>query len=317
MLALPNMVQFVAAVFLCLALKRGNFVFGAKSNGSAAELSSSNFPETAGVEPIPCHSHNDYLRTHPLIDALEIGCISVEADVWQQDDMKNDLRVGHTEDSLSDDRTLKGMYVQPIVQRLQAVNAARQSSQALNVPWNGIFLANKSQTLVLLIDFKTGGDKTWSTLMAALDPLRDGGWLSYWDIEKRHFQQGAITMVASGNSTLDDVMKTRFSDRGIVRRDIFLDAPLANLYASNEYDTTNSFYASTNYAKSSKSVTVEDQIATANRLHLKSRYWNAPNGEGNPKVTALWKELLKDDVGIFNVDHLANFKRWWDRSRSP
>lgn len=37
---------------------------------------------TRGVQPINCHSHNDYTRRVPLFDALRWGCTSVEADVW-------------------------------------------------------------------------------------------------------------------------------------------------------------------------------------------------------------------------------------------
>lgn len=112
---------------------------------------------------------------------------SVEADIWQKDDMKDDLRVGHTEGSLKDDRTLKSLYITPIIERLQAVYAARPSSPAPDAPWNGMFLTKPGQSLVLLIDFKTEGDATWSTVMATLQPLRDDGWLSYWDTQKNTF----------------------------------------------------------------------------------------------------------------------------------
>lgn len=305
----------IAAV-LCVSLLSSpqSFVSGAPTKRSPSAPSSSSFPETAGVQPIPCHSHNDYLRDHPLIDALQNGCISVEADIWQRDDMKDDLRVGHTPSTLKDDRTLKSLYVDPIVKRLEAVNSGRQLRPAVDAPWKGIFLTSPTQSLVLLIDFKTSGNATWSTLMSALGPLRDGGWLSYWDVKKGHFQPGAVTLVASGKSTLDEVNGATIpaNKTNPERRDIFLDAPLANLGTSNEYNTMNSFYASTNYAHNSNPVKVGAQITAANALHLKSRYWNAPDLRGSPEQRDVWQELIEDDVGIFNTNHLTAFREWWE-----
>ena len=314
MLLLPGSMKTAAVLCVSLFFSPHSFVSGTAIKRFPSAPSSSSFPETAGVQPIPCHSHNDYLRDHPLIEALHNGCTSVEADIWQRNDMKDDLRVGHTSSTLKDDRTLKSLYVDPIVKRLEAVNSGRQLSPAVDAPWKGIFLTSPAQSLVLLIDFKTGDDATWSTLMSALEPLRDGGWLSYWDIKKGHFQPGAVTLVASGKATLDEVNGgTVSADKGNPeRRDIFLDAPLADLGTTNEYNTMNSFYASTKYESSLNSDKVKAQIAAAKALHLKSRYWGAPDARGSLQQIVLWQELLKDDAGIFNTNHLITFRKWWE-----
>lgn len=52
---------------------------------------------SGGIQPVPVHSHNDYMRHVPIFDALAVGCESVEADIWLR---KDDLLVGHSEDSL-------------------------------------------------------------------------------------------------------------------------------------------------------------------------------------------------------------------------
>jgi hypothetical protein len=72
---------------------------------------------TRDVLPLPCHSHNDYWRRVPLFDAIHWGCTSVEADVWQFEDQK-DLLVGHSAASLTPGRTLRSLYVDPIVELL-------------------------------------------------------------------------------------------------------------------------------------------------------------------------------------------------------
>jgi hypothetical protein len=42
------------------------------------------------IQPVPCHSHNDYWRTISLHSALQAGCTSVEADVWLINDYDSD-----------------------------------------------------------------------------------------------------------------------------------------------------------------------------------------------------------------------------------
>jgi hypothetical protein len=72
---------------------------------------------TRDVLPIPCHSHNDYWRRVPLFDAIHWGCTGVEADVWLFND-QDELLVGHSSSSLSPTRTLRSLYVDPLVDLL-------------------------------------------------------------------------------------------------------------------------------------------------------------------------------------------------------
>lgn len=75
--------------------------------------------------PKPCHSHNDYWRPYPLFSALVAGCTSVEADVWLSDDGSwNRLFVGHDPRSFSPARTLRSMYLDPLLAILDAENTA-------------------------------------------------------------------------------------------------------------------------------------------------------------------------------------------------
>ena len=53
------------------------------------------------------HAHNDYLHARPLLDALECGFCSVEADIYLVD---GQLLVAHTQLELSPDRTLRSLY---------------------------------------------------------------------------------------------------------------------------------------------------------------------------------------------------------------
>lgn len=75
---------------------------------------------TRNVQPIPCNSHNDYERRRPLFDALQWGCTSVEADVWWFEG-EEELFVGHHTASLKRDRTFRSLYVDPLLEILDAM----------------------------------------------------------------------------------------------------------------------------------------------------------------------------------------------------
>ncbi|KAH0421245.1 hypothetical protein CcaCcLH18_13548 [Colletotrichum camelliae] len=77
---------------------------------------------THSVVPRNCHSHNDYWRPYPLFSALAAGCVGVEADIWLSDDGL-DLLVGHDRGSLSSERTLQKMYLDPLVSILEHQNS--------------------------------------------------------------------------------------------------------------------------------------------------------------------------------------------------
>jgi hypothetical protein len=56
------------------------------------------------------HAHNDYEHTRPLLDALDQGFCSVEADVWRA---KAERLVSHTPLDLKAGRTLPALYLDP------------------------------------------------------------------------------------------------------------------------------------------------------------------------------------------------------------
>ncbi|GIJ89269.1 altered inheritance of mitochondria protein 6 [Aspergillus pseudoviridinutans] len=174
------------------------------------------------IIPVGCHSHNDYWRRVPLYAALQAGCIGVEADVWLID---NELYVGHTSTSLTAKRTLKNMYIDPLIKIIERQNPITQFHPALDQPLHGVFDTDPSQTLILLIDFKTDGEKTWQSVMENLSPLRERGYLTYFN--GTGLTNGPITVVGTGNTPFNMVTSNS------TYRDIFFDAPL-NLLAEDE-----------------------------------------------------------------------------------
>ena len=66
----------------------------------------------AAQQPVILHSHNDYDRTVPFWEAYSQHCRSIEADVFLQD---GEILVAHNRKDLSTDRSLRALYVEPIV----------------------------------------------------------------------------------------------------------------------------------------------------------------------------------------------------------
>ena len=263
------------------------------------------------IVPKPCHSHNDYWRTVPLFDALATGCTSVEADIWLPDlqSTSTDLRVGHTTSSLTTDRTLSNLYIEPLAAILS--NMATPSTQP-----SGIFETNSSQTVTLLLDFKSDGAELWPFVNAHLEPLRKGGWLRYWNGSSKSIVPGPLTIVGTGNVPFDSIMAND------TYRDIFYDAPIYDL-DSNTFDSSNSFFASAalgraigqpslGHFNAQSMAKLTSQVANAEARGLLSRYWDTPAWPIAAR-DRIWNTLVRHGVGMLNVDDLESATRWnWD-----
>ncbi|KAL4878876.1 PLC-like phosphodiesterase [Aspergillus karnatakaensis] len=291
------------------------------------------------IAPVRCHSHNDYWRRVPLYSALEAGCISVEADVWLYDD---ELLVGHSRSSLTPSRTLKSMYIDPLMKILQRQNPVTHFHSERDIPGNGVFDTDPSQTLILLIDFKTDGEETWNEVVTQLTPLRESGYLTYYN--GTDIVQGPITVVGTGNAPFNRIAANT------IHRDIFFDAPLDRLVDNvdriepsthlvkrkdnagqglsgishgeiepDTFNTTNSYYASVSFHKAvgipwmlhltdRQVQTIRSQIRAAHRQGLKVRYWGTPDWPRSLR-NHVWRVLAREGADMLNVDDLVSATR--------
>jgi hypothetical protein len=205
------------------------------------------------VIPIMCHSHNDYWRPYPLFSALAAGCTGVEADVWLTDD---DILVGHNPSELTPKRTLKSMYLDPLLEILDRENPEEQwANHTVYDRAHGVFETQPNTTLTLLIDVKTDPQKTWELIESQLEPLRRKQFLSRHQIvhtgpvsqEEQTMWPGPIIVVATGNmdqdayhtysnSRYDPTVDKFLNQRHFQYHDYFYDAPLDLLPAGNRFE---------------------------------------------------------------------------------
>ncbi|OAG02967.1 uncharacterized protein CC84DRAFT_1096648 [Paraphaeosphaeria sporulosa] len=291
---------------------------------------------TRNVKPIHCHSHNDYWRRVPLYEALRWGCTGVEADVWLFPERSDKLFVGHSTRDLTIDNTFGSMYVDPLMRIVDQQNTPNTPFETVSKSGlkNGVFEMDPTQTVVLLVDFKNDGHALYPVVSSQLEPLRQKGYLSYYD--GHTIVPGPITIVATGNAPFDLVT------RNSTHRDIFFDAPLAGLsplssqttdHASKRaggqgtvgttplstFDLTNSYYASVDFKKAvgwcwfgrvsaTQRELIRAQIRAAKERGLKSRYWGAPKWPVGVR-NMVWRVLVEESVDYLNGDDLREMTR--------
>jgi hypothetical protein len=290
------------------------------------------------VLPIPCHSHNDYWRRRPLWSALGTGCIGLEADIWLIDE---NIYVGHTANELDKSKTLSNLYINPLIELLEkrysAFNPDPGPRRQYWASMPGVFAQAPQQSLTLLLDFKTEGFSLWPAVNEVLEGLRQRGWLTFWNGKSR--VERPITVVVTGSAPFSLVtLNTTYHD-------IFFDAPLEALQTeedetdiidssgsirtvfTHKYNRSNSHYASSSMTRAlgplwqhslsqSQLDLMRNQIEQATARGLIPRYWGTPRWPRGLR-DSVWEVLLKQGVGILNVDDLRAARKgdWgvWDQ----
>ena len=290
---------------------------------------------TRDILPKPIHSHNDYWRRVPFFDAIGAGAVGVEADIWL---FAEELYVGHSISSLTPNRTLDSLYINPLLDVLNKQNPDPKVMPETGHQIKGVYDTTPEQPLIFLIDFKTAGSALFPYVVKALEPLRSKGYLSYQDGSQ--FVQGPVIVVGTGNTPFDMII----SDEANPHHDIFFDAPLDQMYepstadedlyqspppASNTsytYNASNSLYASVSFKDTVghlKGGTFSDDqlqrargfIKGAHLRGLKARFWDLPYWPISLR-NRVWTVLVKEGMDILNVDDLKGAtEQDWEKRR--
>ncbi|ENH75829.1 Altered inheritance of mitochondria protein 6 [Fusarium oxysporum f. sp. cubense race 1] len=288
---------------------------------------------TMTAQPVRCHSHNDYLRNVPLLEAISAGCPSVEADVWNEDD---DLYVAHRHFQLEANHTLESLYINPLLgifdRQRDTFSCGREmpchSPSTVNEPLAGVFESDPDRPLVVLIDFKTEGNATWEKLQRQLEPLRRRNLLTHFN--GTAIVPGPVVIVGTGNTPFDKITENN------TYRDVFYDAPLdlladttyngEDIKVSDKYNPYNSYYASAHFKKAVGHVwgsrlsqeqlqRIRAQIHGAHRLGLKARYFSVPAWPVGLR-NHIWHILTREGVDVLSVDDLRQATTWdWRKKK--
>ncbi|MGW7358434.1 phosphatidylinositol-specific phospholipase C/glycerophosphodiester phosphodiesterase family protein [Streptomyces sp. NPDC054802] len=250
-----------------------------------------------GPKPLRrAHAHNDYLHERPLYDALSHGFTSVEADIFLVD---GELLVAHEPAELDPARTLRVLYLDPLLDRVRAHHG-------------GVY-AGQRRPFQLLIDIKTDGVAAYLELDRQLRHYRR--MLSCFTNGRVHL--GAVTPVISGDRSARapmEVQRVRYA---------FYDGRLDDLAAADPAPASFVPLISGNWTHSfgwrgegefpaAERQKLHTFVSTAHSRSQRVRFWATPDLPG-PARDAVWHELLTAGVDHVNTDDLAGLESFLRR----
>jgi glycerophosphoryl diester phosphodiesterase len=238
------------------------------------------------------HAHNDYEHDRPLLDALDHGFTSVEADVWLVD---GDLLVAHDLEDVTPERTLERLYLSPLSARV-----------AMN---RGSVYPGRGAGVQLLIDVKSEASATWRAVDEA---LRNHPGL-FTRFTPSTTDPGAVTAVISGNRDLPAMQAQDDRRAGYDGRlpDLTTPTPLPAAVVPLVSDNwTNHFtWRGVGRMPSGERARLRSLVDAAHRRGQRVRFWATPDAPG-PERRAIWTELVAAGVDHVNTDDLPALERF-------
>jgi hypothetical protein len=232
------------------------------------------------------HAHNDYLHSRPLLDALDQGFTSIEADIFLVD---GQLLVAHYLKDVKSERTLQKLYLEPLYQRFKQ---------------NSGKLFSNNERLTLLIDIKNQGEQTYQLLSQQLEAYSE--MLSFTRDGQHTSRQ--VTVIISGDRPIEAIKSSNPCYVGIDGRltDLESDAPswLYPLISDNWYRHFQ--YRGAGEFSSDERNKLKKIVAQAHARGRRVRFWATPESE------SVWQELQLagvDMIGTDELERLAKFLR--------
>lgn len=225
------------------------------------------------------HAHNDYAHARPLLDALDQGFCSVEADIFLRD---GKLLVAHESNHIDPTKTLQALYLDPLRERVQKNHG--------HVYPNG-------PEFTLLIDLK----EDWRTIYPALHTVLTNYAAILTTFQNDVKQTNAILVIISGNRGL------KMFDGETVRYAAY-DGELGDLGKNLSPDLvpwisanwkTQFSWNSHGPMPAAESLKLQTLVSQAHAEHFRVRFWGAPD---NP---VFWKAMTAASVDLINTDDLT------------
>ncbi|MDQ2668609.1 MAG: phosphatidylinositol-specific phospholipase C/glycerophosphodiester phosphodiesterase family protein [Gemmatimonadota bacterium] len=242
------------------------------------------------------HAHNDYEHTRPLMEALEHGFTSVEADIYL---VHGQLLVAHDSDKVDPARTLESLYLDP----LRAI-IRQHGGSVFGTPY----------PLTLLIDIKSDSQSTYVALDSVLRRYADILTIFADTI----VIEGPIVAIMSGERALGTVRSSHV-------RFAALDGRLVHLDSSRNFPARVMPLISDNWDRVTKwkgkgtpptnlRADLERIVTRAHRQGQRVRFWATPDTD------AVWTMLRTagvDLIGADDLDALRHFMLHGNISPAP
>ncbi|MBL9136242.1 MAG: phosphatidylinositol-specific phospholipase C/glycerophosphodiester phosphodiesterase family protein [Verrucomicrobiales bacterium] len=234
------------------------------------------------AEPIPlerAHAHNDYEHARPLLDALDQGFCSAEADIYLVD---GQLLVAHDRPKVKPERTLEALYLEPLRTRVRA---------------NGGRVHRGGPPFSLLVDFKGDADATYVRLREVLERYRD----ILTVFTPQTTRTNAVTVVLSGNRPWKTMEAEKERLAGLDGRLPDLEAGLNPHLVPWVSDNWRNHFRWNGEGEfpADESAKLKALVLKAHAQGCRIRFWAAADRE------EVWNVHHDAGVDLINTDHLA------------
>ena len=230
------------------------------------------------------HAHNDYQHARPLLDALDAGFCSVEADIWLMD---GQLLVAHDRKDVTPERTLQSLYLEPLRERIRA---------------NGGRVFREVPTVTLMIDVKSKAATTYAVLREVLANYRD----VLTEFTGTNTTPRALTAILSGNRPFEIVAteSVRYValDGRLADLDTKVSPHLFPLISDNWQQQFN--WRGRGSFPDHERIKLQQSVKRAHEQGCRVRFW------GVPDEPAGWHELNSAGVDVIGTDDLSGLAKF-------
>lgn len=227
---------------------------------------------------IQAHAHNDYEHPRPLLDALDLGFCSVEADIWLSE---GQLLVAHDRANLKPERSLQGLYLDPL--------RARIRSRGGRVYADG-------PTCTLLIDVKSDAVPTYAILRNVLRAYAD----ILTEFTPTNTTTRALTVVLTGNRATEMVAAESVRQVALDGRLTDLESNLTTNLCPLISDNWQSHFTwrGDGPLPAAEREQLQQYVQRAHEQRRRLRFWGVPDSRAG------WRELQRAGVDLIGTDDL-------------
>ena len=235
--------------------------------------------------PLPrAHAHNDYRHKRPLLDALEQGFCSVEADIFLRGEK---FHVAHTRFGIRKDRTLEELYLKPLAERVRVNEGSVYPDR---------------ERFILLIDIKSDGKEAY--------PVLDKLLTRYGTLFTAHLKgkarPGPVTAILSGGRPrgLVEADPTRYCALDGRSGDLGSKAPTHLIPLVSDKWSNHFKWRGRGPIPAGERARLEELVTRARKDGRLLRFWSVPDR------AECWQVLHDTGVDLINTDKLKELARF-------
>lgn len=258
-----------------------------KDISSGGQPSSSKVSVDAGnaVRPLAlAHSHNDYAHKRPLLDALDQGFCSVEADIWL---IEGRLLVAHDRSAVRPERTLQALYLDPLRERIRQNQGRVYPSGPL---------------CTILIDVKSEAEPTYNALRDVLKGYSE----VLTAFTPTHTVTNALTVILSGNRAAklmaSEPIRYAAIDGRLTDLEASVSPHLIPLISDNW--TLHFQWRGSGPLPDNERQKLKQLVDRAHQRGQRIRFWSCPDRPDG------WRELRLAGVDLINTDNLSGLREF-------